>query len=89
MSKEALDETGTLYKKLSNGEFDINGNWTAEMDDFIDGYPTADYSDYKIGTNGALYGPMGNLRISLSLPGQPVLHVLQKRNSLIFLKLNV
>ena len=66
MSKEALDETGTLYKKLSNGEFDINGNWTAEMDDFIDGYPTANYSDYKIGTNGALYGPMGNLRISLT-----------------------
>ena len=66
MSKEALDETGTLYEKLTNGEFDINGTWTARMDDFINGYPEANYSEYVIGTNGALYGPMGDLRISLT-----------------------
>ena len=66
MSKEALDETGTLYEKLTNGEFDINGTWTARMDDFINGYPEANYSEYVIGTNGALYGPMGDLRVSLT-----------------------
>ena len=66
MSKEALDETGTLYEKLTNGEFDINGYWTARMDDFINGYPEANYSEYVIGTNGALYGPMGDLRVSLT-----------------------
>ena len=66
MSKEILDETGTLYEKLTEGEFDINGNWTPRMDDFTNGYPEADYSEYVIGTNGALYGPMGSLRISLT-----------------------
>ena len=66
MPKETLDETGTLYEKLTNGEFDINGNWTARMDDFTNGYPQANHSGYVIGTNGALYGPMGNLRISLT-----------------------
>ena len=66
MSKETLDETGTLYEKLTNGEFDINGYWTARMDDFVNGYPKANYSEYVIGTNGALYGPMGDLRVSLT-----------------------
>ena len=66
MSKEALEETGTLYEKLTNGEFDINGYWTARMDDFVNGYPKANYSEYIIGTNGALYGPMGDLRVSLT-----------------------
>ena len=39
MSKEALDQTGTLYEKLTNGEYDVNGTWTSTMDDFTDGYP--------------------------------------------------
>ena len=66
MSQETLDETGTLYEKLTNGTFDINGTWTPRMDDFTDGYPTANYKEYIIGSNGALYGPMGNLRVSLT-----------------------
>ena len=66
MPQEALDETGTLYEKLTNGSFDVNGTWTPKMDDFIDGYPEANYSEYKIGSNGALHGPMGNLRVSLT-----------------------
>lgn len=66
MPENILDETGTLYEKLTEGKFDINGKWTARMDDFTTGYPKVDYSDYKIGTNGALYGPMGSLRISLT-----------------------
>ena len=66
MPQDTLDETGTIYKKLTDDKFDINGKWTARMDDFTAGYPKADYSGYKIGTNGALYGPMGSLRISLT-----------------------
>ena len=66
MDKQVLDEVGTLYEKLTNGAFDINGKWTPRMDDFTNGYPKADHSEYIIGTNGALYGPMGNLRISLT-----------------------
>ena len=66
MSIEVLDEIGTIYKKLTNGSFDINGKWTACMDDFTKGYPKDNYSEYVIGTNGALFGPMGSLRISLT-----------------------
>ena len=66
MPKEHLDEVGTIYRKLTKGEFDINGTWTPQMDNFIDGYPKANYSEYVIGTNGALYGPMGSLRVSLT-----------------------
>jgi CubicO group peptidase (beta-lactamase class C family) len=66
MSENTLEELGTLYEKITNDEYDINGKWTARMDDFTNGYPTANYSEYVIGTNGALYGPMGSLRISLS-----------------------
>ena len=35
------------------------------MDDFTNGYPKVYYSEYVIGTNVALYRPMGSLRISL------------------------
>ncbi len=66
MPIETLDEVGTLYSKLTNGNYDINGNWTPMIDDFSDGYPEANYSEYVIGTNGALFGPMGHLRISLT-----------------------
>ena len=36
------------------------------MDDFTNGYPKANFSEYVIGSNGALFGPMGGLRISIS-----------------------
>ena len=66
MPLEVLDEIGTIYKKLTNWSFDINGKWTACMDDFTKGFPKKNYSEYVIGTNGALFGPMGSLRISLT-----------------------
>ena len=66
MPLEVLDEIGTIYKKLTNRSFDINGKWTACMDDFTKGFPKNNYSEYVIGTNGALFGPMGSLRISLT-----------------------
>ena len=66
MPIEILDEIGTLYEKLNNGSFDIEGQWTPRMDDFTKGYPKDNYSEYVIGTNGALFGPMGSLRISMT-----------------------
>ena len=66
MSNETLDMTGTIYRKLKDGKFNVKGDWVAQMDDFSKGYPKANYSEYVIGTNGALYGPQGNLRISIS-----------------------
>lgn len=66
MSPEAQAQIGTLYRKFNAaGRYDpINGKWTAQCDDFTNGYPNNDYSDYEIGTNGSIFGPMGSLRIS-------------------------
>lgn len=68
MPNEVLEQIGTLYEKLSENKkvYDINGNWTSIMDDFTNGYPKANFSEYVIGSNGALFGPMGGLRISIS-----------------------
>ena len=41
-----------LYEKLTEGKFDINGKWTPRMDNFTNGYPKVNYSEYIIDTNG-------------------------------------
>ncbi len=68
MPENVQKEVGTLYRKFNEaGEYDPqNGLWTAQVDDFTDGYPHNDYSDYVIGTNGSLFGPMGSLRVSVN-----------------------
>jgi len=68
MSQEVQSQVGTLYRKLNkDGVQDpINGIWTPQCDDFRNGYPCAEDSDYIIGTNGSLFGPMGSLRISVN-----------------------
>ena len=67
MPPQVQAQVGTLYRKLGrNGECDpVKGTWTAQCDDFSEGYPCIDYSGYKIGTNGSLFGPMGSLRVSV------------------------
>ncbi len=67
MPEEAQAQVGTLYRKLNKaGEYDpANGVWTPQCDDFTNGYPSVDYSDYPIGSNGSLFGPMGSLRICI------------------------
>ena len=66
MEKEYLDKVGTIYRKLNEKkEFDINGEFIPQMDDFSEGYPKKNFSNYTIGTNGALFGPQGGLRISI------------------------
>ena len=59
---------GTVYRKLdASGEYDpAHGTWIPQCDDFTGGYPHDDYSDYVIGSNGSLFGPMGSLRISMN-----------------------
>ena len=52
-------KVGTLYRKL-------DGTWVPQCDDFSGGYPSEDYADYVVGTNGSLFGPMGSLRISVN-----------------------
>lgn len=68
MDEDARAHVGTLYRKLDeNGEYDLeNGTWTAQCDDWPVGDPAPDYSDYEIGSNGSLFGPMGSLRVSVT-----------------------
>lgn len=68
MPADVQAQVGTLYRKLnSEGVQDpVSGVWTAQQDDFTDGYPGEDYADYEIGSNGSLFGPMGSLRVSVS-----------------------
>lgn len=67
MPEDVQAQVGTLYRKFNEaGEYDpTNGVWTAQCDDFTEGYPNEDYSDYEIGSNGSLFGPMGSLRVSV------------------------
>lgn len=68
MPEEVQAQVGTLYRKLNEaGQQDpVNGTWIPQCDDFRGGYPNEDYSEYVIGTNGSLFGPMGSLRISVN-----------------------
>ena len=67
MPEAAQSQVGTIYRRLNAaGEYDpVDSIWLAQCDDFSKGYPKEDYSDYPIGTNGSLFGPMGSLRISI------------------------
>lgn len=67
MPEEARLQVGTLYRKLNPAgvQDPVNGIWTAQCDDFTAGFPREDYSEYVIGSNGSLFGPMGSLRISV------------------------
>ncbi len=68
MPEDVQTQVGTLYRKLNEAgvQDPVNGVWTSQQDDFTNGYPKEDYSDYVIGTNGSLFGPMGSLRISMN-----------------------
>jgi CubicO group peptidase (beta-lactamase class C family) len=59
MPEAVQAQVGTLYRKL-------DGTWVPQCDDFSGGYPSEDYADYVVGTNGSLFGPMGSLRISVN-----------------------
>lgn len=67
MPQAVQAQVGTIYRKLNGAGQDDpeHGVWTPQCDDFSNGYPNADYSDYPIGSNGSLFGPMGSLRVSV------------------------
>ena len=67
MPREIQAQVGTLYRKLNEAgvQDPVNGIWTAQCDDFSNGFPSQDYTGYAIGTNGSLFGPMGSLRVSV------------------------
>lgn len=66
-----IEDVATLYRKREKdgGEvWDPQGPWIAQSDDFGVAPPSAPpgLDSYAIGTNGTLFGPQGNLRISAS-----------------------
>jgi CubicO group peptidase (beta-lactamase class C family) len=69
MPQTELAHVATLYRKRSeiNGKevWDANGPWVPQVDDYalVPPVPRA-LPDYEIGTNGTLFGPQGNCRLS-------------------------
>jgi CubicO group peptidase (beta-lactamase class C family) len=64
-----LDEVATLYRKRSliDGKevWDASGPWVPQVDDYATQPPVPRaLPDYEIGTNGTLFGPQGNCRMS-------------------------
>ncbi len=77
-SKAELDNTATLYRKRTEvGDKEIwnpAGPWVAQVDDYVNGPPTPRATaDYVIGSNGTLFGPQGNCRLSANGLGQIML----------------
>jgi CubicO group peptidase (beta-lactamase class C family) len=64
-----INDIATLYRKRTrDGDetWDPNGPWIAQSDDFGKAapLPPAGLDSYVVGTNGTIFGPQGNLRIS-------------------------
>ena len=77
-TKAELDNTATLYRKRSeiNGKEVWNpaGPWVVQVDDYVQARPEPRaLADYAIGTNGTLFGPQGNCRLSAAGLGKIML----------------
>ena len=69
LSPKDLANVATLYRKrteINDKEiWDSNGPWIAQVDDYSKTPPAQRaLPDYEIGTNGTLFGPQGNCRLS-------------------------
>lgn len=69
-TKTELDNTATLYRKRTevNGKeiWNPTGPWVAQVDDYVTAAPVPRaLDDYVIGSNGTLFGPQGNCRLSV------------------------
>jgi CubicO group peptidase (beta-lactamase class C family) len=68
-SRADLDNVATLYRKRKEvaGQevWDGKGPWIAQVDDYVTSAPVQRaLPDYEVGTNGTLFGPQGNCRLS-------------------------
>ena len=68
-SKDDLSNVATLYRKRTGDDgkeiWNPAGPWIAQVDDYLAAPPTPRaLTDYVIGTNGSLFGPMGNCRLT-------------------------
>ncbi len=81
-----LDNIATLYRKRSeiNGKevWNTAGPWIAQVDDYSQTMPIPRAGpNYVIGTNGTLYGPQGNCRLSAQGLGQVMLMLMNDGQS--------
>ncbi|MEQ1517404.1 MAG: serine hydrolase [Usitatibacteraceae bacterium] len=77
-TKAELENTATLYRKrveIAGKEvWNPGGPWIVQVDDYVTGVPTPRaQADYVAGTNGTLFGPQGNCRLSAAGLGRIML----------------
>ncbi len=77
-SKDDLSNVSTLYRKRTGDDgkevWNPNGPWVAQVDDYLAAPPTPRaLPGYVIGTNGSLFGPMGNCRLTAEGLGKVML----------------
>jgi CubicO group peptidase (beta-lactamase class C family) len=77
-SRAELDDTATLYRKRIEVDgkeiWNPSGPWVVQVDDYVNGKPTPRANaDYVIGSNGTLFGPQGNCRLSAQSLGKIML----------------
>ena len=77
-SAEDLGNVATLYRKRTGDDgkevWNPNGPWVAQTDDYLTAAPAPRaLPNYVIGTNGSLFGPMGNCRLTAEGLGKVML----------------
>ena len=77
-TKAELENTATLYRKGTeiNDQMVWNpaGPWVVQVDDYVTDAPVPRaFADYIIGSNGTLFGPQGNCRLSAAGLGKIML----------------
>ena len=77
-TKTELDNTATLYRKrteINDKEiWNLAGPWAVQVDDYVTAAPVPRaLDDYVIGSNGTLFGPQGNCRLSAAGLGKIML----------------
>lgn len=77
-SSADLDNTATLYRKgteINDKQvWNPDGPWVVQVDDYVTEAPVPRaFADYVIGTNGTLFGPQGNCRLSAAGLGRIML----------------
>lgn len=85
-SPEELANTATLYRKRSeiNGKeiWNPGGPWVVQVDDYVTAAPVLRaLPGYVIGSNGTLFGPQGNCRLSAAGLGKIMLMLINKGQS--------
>jgi len=85
LSSRSLANLATLYRKATAGDvqtWDPQGPWVPQTDDYSRSPPASRAAaDYRIGSNGSLFGPQGGLRASAADLGR-VMRMLMNRGEL-------